>query len=244
MDNAIKTFYLSDFGQLFVDPPCYFKCVVVWGGGRLLFSNLWSHFPEPPVEGPSGPALLPKAPKARKYCFTCTVESGNPSPPYPQGKLNCNGNELKTIFLRCGLKGTFLHQLILSPPMCASPTPASIATTLIIPSSPPPVEWSDLPGLVWGFKKVYVSKIQSGIGGHQFRNSSRTVPLEIRVDKVDEPLYQVQKSVYVSKIQSGIGGHQFRTVLGLYLWKSGWIKWMNHCTKLKNRYMSRKSRVE
>ena len=40
---------------------------------------------------------------------------------------------------------------------------------------------------------------------------SKTIPLEIRVDKVDEPLYQVQKSVYVSKIQSGIGGHQFWT---------------------------------
>ena len=36
------------------------------------------------------------------------------------------------------------------------------------------------------------------------------VPLKIRVDKVDEPLYQVQKSVHISKIQSGIGGHQFR----------------------------------
>ena len=36
------------------------------------------------------------------------------------------------------------------------------------------------------------------------------VPLEIRVDKVDEPLNQAQKSVYVSKIQSGIGGHQSR----------------------------------
>ena len=35
------------------------------------------------------------------------------------------------------------------------------------------------------------------------------VPLKIRVDKVDEPLYQVQKSVHVSKIQSGIWGHQF-----------------------------------
>ena len=91
-------------------------------------------------------------------------------------------------------------------------------------------------------KSVYVSKIQSGIGGHQFRNSSWTVPLEIRVDKVDEPLYQVRKSLYVSKIQGGTGGH-FRPVLGLYLWKSGWIRWMNQCTKFKNRYMSRKSRV-
>ena len=73
-----------------------------------------------------------------------------------------------------------------------------------------------------------MSQIQSGIGGQQFRNSSRTVPLEIRVDKVDEPMYQVQKSVYVSKIRRGIGGHQFRTVLRLYLWKSGWIRWINH----------------
>ena len=82
MDNAIKTFTF----QILVDSLLILPVISsVWlceGGGRLLFSNLWSHFPEPPVEGPSGPALLPKAPKARKYCFT--VESGKPSPLTPK----------------------------------------------------------------------------------------------------------------------------------------------------------------
>ena len=36
------------------------------------------------------------------------------------------------------------------------------------------------------------------------------VPLEIRVDMVDEPLNQAQKSLYVLKIQSRIGVRQFR----------------------------------